>query len=426
MYLNVYLFLYEKSFFTFQNSLSLFRKFIRTKKMEFLPTQNLSEKNQNLHSENRRLRERLLELYVQINTLNSISEDLGIKQSQAVDQSRYQFFNQNKGLYKFIQSENIVLPGGAIFSADLEPAKGENVAIASHSGTLSILSSQPGLKVASTIEAHSLACRDVYWNSSGSLVSCGFDKKIKFWDFEKSVSVNDIDTEGLAHSICGFKDDPNNVFVAAGEQIYWIDRRRQTPITISAESVQNNNDQEIEKSIITRSFHENTCNRNQATAVTCFKDLLLYGGYDGYISIVDRRSLHAGIMAHLDIQGGPISSLSRVLDIGKCIVTSSFKSPEILVIGDTVEQTELKMEAPGRFGCRSDITDKSLIFNGDFATVCGGKMAVFWDGAPDSEPQTFDEISGFVYGALFITNISQKVLTYNEDGVVSIWSLRQL
>ncbi|OHT08291.1 hypothetical protein TRFO_04898 [Tritrichomonas foetus] len=364
--------------------------------MDFLPTQNLSEKNQNLQSENRRLRERLLELYVQINTLTSISDDLGIRQTP-ISEARYQNFRQNTSVtssYKFVQSESAILPGGAIYSATLDP-KGENIAVASLSGAITILTAS--LKSGATLPGHqSLACRDVFWSSSG-LVSCGFDKKIKFWDINKLVS-QDIDAGGLAHSVCGLSDDSNSVFAAAGDQIFWIDRRRKTPITIAAGT--------------------------QATAVSCYKDLLIFGGYDGFVSIVDRRALHSGSIAHLDIHGGPISSLSRVLDTGHCTVTPSYLSPEMIVIGDSVEIEELQIESPGRFGCRADITDKSLIFDGDVATICGGRMAAFWDGA--GEPQTFDDVGGFVYGALFMTNISQKVLTYSEDGVVSIWSLRQL
>lgn len=372
--------------------------------MDF-PTQNLSEKNLNLQSENRRLRERILELYVQINTLSSISEDLGINQPNNAD-NHYQPSKQNKadlGTYKFVQSERTILPGGATYSAALEP-KGENIAVASLSGSITILTSS--LKSTATLRSHSLSCRDVYWSSSG-LVSCGFDKKIKFWDLNTMTS-QDVDTNGLAHSIGGLEDDPNSIFVAAGDQIFWIDRRRQTPITIAAET--------------------------QATAVTCYKNYLLFGGYDGFVNVVDKRSLNAGKIAHLNINGGPISSLSRVLSSnGTCVVTPSFTSPELLIIdnNDTgsnngIKQRKLNIESPNRFGCRSDITDKSLIFDGDFATICGGKNATFWDGVTDSKPQLLDNVGGFIYGALFLTNISQKVITYSEDGIVSIWSLRQM
>ncbi|KAK8852443.1 hypothetical protein M9Y10_017419 [Tritrichomonas musculus] len=368
--------------------------------MDF-PSQNLSEKNQNLQSENRRLRERILELYVQINTLSSISDELGINQTKPTE-SRYPIPKQNKadiGTYKFVQSERTILPGGATYSAALEP-KGENIAVASLSGTITILTSS--LKSTATLRSHSLSCRDVYWSSSG-LVSCGFDKKIKFWDLNTLTS-QDIDADGLAHSIGGLENDPNSIFVAAGDQIFWIDRRRQTPITIAAET--------------------------QATAVTCYKNYLLFGGYDGFVNVVDRRSLNSGKISHIDINGGPISSLSRVVDsTGFCIATPSYTSPELLIIDESsndIKRKKLNIDSPNRFGCRSDITDKSLIFDGDFATICGGKNATFWDGVQDSEPQLLDNVGGFIYGALFMTNISQKVLTYSEDGIVSIWSLRQM
>lgn len=365
-------------------------------RMEF-PSQNLSEKNQNLQSENRQLRQKLLELYVQINTLSSISNDLGVPQWKEQENRKTRKLSRSKiRSYKFVQSESTILQGGAIYSAALEP-KGENIAVASLSGSITILTSS--LRPNATLPSQSFACRDVFWTSSG-LVSCGFDKKIKFWDLNKLTS-QDIDANGLAHSIGGLQDDPNSVFVAAGDTVFWIDRRRQTPITISAGT--------------------------QATAVTCYKDYLLYGGYDGYVSIVDKRSLNTGNIAHLNIEGGPISSLSHVLEkSGNCIVTSSYKSPKMLNFGDKIELKELHVDAPDRFGCRSDITDNSLIFDGDLATICGGKIASFWDGVPDSEPQLLDDVGGFIYGGIFMTNLSQKLLTYSEDGIISIWSLRQM
>lgn len=362
-----------------------------------LSSQNLSEKNQNLQSENRRLRERLLELYVQINTLASLSDDLGINIENDAENKYEPAKKQLKPLrsWRFIQSENTILPGGAIYSAAIDP-KSDNVALASLSGNITIMPAS--LKVGITINAHTLACRDVYWGSVG-LVSCGFDKYIRIWDVQTQTSQN-ISTKSLAHSVCGLDDDSNTVFGASGDQVFWVDTRRQTPITLFAGA--------------------------PVTAVSCTQNLLLFGGYDGFVSVVDRRSLHAGTLAHLDIGGPPISSLSRVLPTGQCIATTTKNRPNMIVIGDNIEQHELPIEAPGRFGCRADITEKSLIFDGDYATVCGGKMAIFCDGAKGSRPQYFEDVGGFEYGAIFMTNISQKVLTYSEDGVVTVWSLRQM
>jgi hypothetical protein len=112
--------------------------------------------------------------------------------------------------------------------------------------------------------------------------------------------------------------------------------------------------------------------------------------------------------------------------IGKCVVTSTFQSPKVLTVGEKIDMEDVKIEGPRRFGCRADITEKSLIFDGDWATVCGGKIAVFCDGAAGSESQPFETVGGFQYGALFMTNIRQKILTYSEDGVVAVWSVTQM
>ena len=347
------------------------------------------QKNQGLQAENRRLRERLLQLYIQIDSLSAISEDLG--DVPEIHSSRR--LAKKVANYTFTQTDTVILPGGAVYSAALDP-KGENVALASLNGSVAVLTQS--LKQSQVLNGHLFSCRDVNWGPAG-LVSCGFDKTIRLWDLEKATS-QVIETGGLAHGVCGANGDRNTVFAAAGDQIYWIDKRRPTPITIAAGT--------------------------QATSVTSYNNLLLFGGYDGFINIVDRRALQNGPIAHVELGGGPVSSLSRVLATGRCVATSSNGSPQVLVIGDSVEQHEMRVEAPGRFGCRADITERNLVFDGDYATVCGGRMAVFCDGAIGSSPKALEDVGGFQYGAIFMTNISQKVLSYSEDGVVSVWSLR--
>ena len=348
-----------------------------------------TEKNQGLQAENRRLRERLLQLYIQIDTLSAISENLG---DVSVAKSPRRLVKKTQ-CYNFTQTDSLMLPGGALYSAALDP-KGENVALASLNGSVTVLTSN--LKQSQILTGHLFSCRDVSWGPAG-LVSCGFDKTIRIWDIEKATS-QVLKTCGLAHSVCDASGDTNTIFAAAGNQVYWVDKRRPTPIVIDAGT--------------------------QATSVTSFNNLLLFGGYDGFINIVDRRALQNGPIAHVSLGGGPVSSLSRVLVTGRCVAISSNGSPQVLVIGDSVEQHELRVDAPGRFGCRADITDRSFVFDGEYATVCGGRMAVFCDGAVDSSPKPLEDVGGFQYGAVFMTNISQKVLSYSEDGVVSVWSLR--
>jgi hypothetical protein len=95
----------------------------------------------------------------------------------------------------------------------------------------------------------------------------------------------------------------------------------------------------------------------------------------------------------------------------------------LLTIGETMDQQELPIEPPARFGCRADISDKRLMFAGEFGAVCGGQMAVFCDGEIEGENQVLDSMGGFQYGAVFMSNISHRILTYSEDGLVSLWSL---
>lgn len=352
---------------------------------------SLPEKNQNLQSHNKRLREHLLQLYIQINTLSAISEEVGTPDDNPVSSRSH----RNISSYTFSRSESLVIPGGACYAAAMDP-KEENVALAALNGSITIVSD--GLKQKEVLQAHEFGCRDVHWDSSG-LISCGLDKKIKLWDVEKGSGQVICDTGALCHSVCGLAGDANLVFAAGGDQIFWIDKRRPTPITIAA--------------------------GQSATSVSSFNNMLLYGGYDGFIDIMDRRMLQAGPVAHLELGGGPISSISHVLESGRCVAMTLNSSPQVLVIGDSVEQHELMIDPPSRFGCRADITDKNLVFEGDYATVCGGNMAVFCDGAIGSAPQVLENFGGFQYGAIFMTNISQKILTYSEDGVVSIWSLRE-
>jgi hypothetical protein len=96
-------------------------------------------------------------------------------------------------------------------------------------------------------------------------------------------------------------------------------------------------------------------------------------------------------------------------------------APLVLQIGETVGQQELKIEAPRRFGCRADITGKGIVFRGEFAAICGGKMVTFMDGDQGC-PQPFETLGGFQYGAIFITSIAPKILTYSEDGIVALWA----
>ena len=356
-------------------------------------SQNLSEINQNIQIENRRLRERLLELYVQINSLTSFSEDIGIS-TTLQETSKYRRLS-NAAPYRFVQQESMILPGGAIYSASLNP-KEDVFALASLSGAITVMSTD--LKTSCVLSGHSLSCRDVYWSEIG-LISCGFDRKVKLWDVQEGKTSREFETNGLAHSVCGMKNDVNSIFAASGDKIYWIDTRRKTPITVSSES--------------------------QTTAVTCWNDYIIYGGYDGYLNIMDRRNIQGGKISGIDLGGGPISSFSRVLDSGR-FIASTVKAPHQLIqIGDEIKRTSMPCDAPGRFGCRGAINDKSLIFEGDYEAVCGGKMGIFFEGNSGNIPQILEDVNGFIYGALFITNLSHKILTYSEDGALSVWSLRQ-
>jgi hypothetical protein len=64
------------------------------------------------------------------------------------------------------------------------------------------------------------------------LVSCGLDQTIRIWEAEED-SCYTIHTSGLAHSVCGYDSDQNPNFAAAGDHVFWIDSRRDTPITIA-------------------------------------------------------------------------------------------------------------------------------------------------------------------------------------------------
>ena len=370
--------------------------------------QNLSEKNQSLQSENRRLRERLLELYVQIDSLSAIAEDKGIfEQTDSTEEKQNLLSNtgnlfsknpnyiqqRSKPEFEFNQTENIILPGGAIYSATVNP-KSTFIAVGSLSGTITILTHN--LKTSSTLNGHSFACRDVIWGSPG-LISCGFDKTIRIWDVETNTN-QCFETNGLAHSVTVLEGDENSIFAAAGTHIYWIDKRRQTPITISSEC--------------------------KTTAVSSFQDYILFGGYDGYVNIVDRRHLHGGIISHVSLEGGPISSISKVLPSGQCIGISMNNSPMLIQLNESKTSTKpLPFDPPERFGCRGDIIGKNIIFENDYSTMCGGKMSAFSDGS--NTPTLLKDINGFKYGAIFMGNIAQKIITYSEDGVVSMWSAHQ-
>jgi hypothetical protein len=189
--------------------------------------------------------------------------------------------------------------------------------------------------------------------------------------------------------------DSNLLFVAAGDQILWIDKRRAAPITIPAGT--------------------------PATAVTAFNDLLLFGGYSGTVVVVDRRALQSGRVASVNLGKSPVSALSKCIASGRCVAMSADGAPQVLEIGDTVVHQELKIEAPQRFGSRADIIGKGMVFRGEFSAVCGGKMATFVDGSRGST-RPFESLGGFQYGAIFMTSIAQKILTYSEDGIVALWA----
>jgi hypothetical protein len=318
---------------------------------------------------------------VQLNTRSSISVGLAPLPPSRDDPPRPP--------YQFIRTHSIGLPGGALYSAASDPP-GSHIALASLSGSITILTS--ALKQSTILSGHALACRDVCWTSAG-LVSCGFDRTIRIWDVEKS-SGQVIETSGLAHSVCRSESDPNSLFAAAGDQILWIDKRRSTPITIAAGS--------------------------PATAVTAFDHILLFGGYSGAVSVVDRRALQSGRLATVAIGGRPLSALSKCLPGGVCVAMSAGSPPHVLEVGDVIEQRAMEIEAPGRFGCRADITGRGMVFRGRFAAVCGGKMAAFVDG-DEGASQAFESQRGFQYGAIFMSAIAQKILTYSEDGVVALW-----
>lgn len=353
---------------------------------------NLSQENQILQSQNRRLRERLLQLYLQINQLTSISEANGIPVSTNQQQNHLSS-KKLVGEYSFVKSERMILPNGAIYSATFNP-KVDKVALAALNGSVTICS--PQLKTTATIQAHSLACRDVFWSDAG-LISCGFDKIMKIWDVEHQTS-QDFYTGGLTHAVCGSDSDSNVLFAAASDNVFWVDKRRPSPITISVPS--------------------------PATAVSTFDNLIIYGDYDGVLTAIDRRALHEGNKWEIPLGGGAFSHISKVLPSGKFVVTTAKSQPILIELDDEPHSTLMAYEAPMRFGCRADITEKNLIFSGDFATLCGGRMAGFCDGL--GEPFLFEDVGGFDYGAIFINNIAQKVLTYSEDGVITVYSLKQL
>ena len=356
---------------------------------------SLSEENQILQSENRRLRERLLELYLQINTLSSVSQANGIPLTNA---SNNQYISSKKlvGEYQFVQTERSILPTGAIYSAALNP-KADRIALAALNGTVTIITGS--LSTVAQIQAHSLSCRDVFWGEVG-LISCGFDKFVKIWDVEKQTS-QDFNTGGLTHAVCGTESDPNTIYAAATDNVFWIDKRRPSPITITVDS--------------------------PATAVTTYGDYIIYGDTTGRIKYLDKRKMDEVYEIFMDGESGAVSSLSKVISGGRFVVTTAKGKPVLMSQTDSGEEpapTGLSYEAPMRFGCRADITEKNLIFSGEFATLCGGRMAAFIDG-DSGEPMLFEDVGGFDYGAIFINNIAQKVLTYSEDGVVTLYSLRQ-
>jgi WD40 repeat protein len=245
--------------------------------------------------------------------------------------------------------------------------RGESTALASLSGSITILNSE--LKQSAILPGHSLACRDLSWGTAG-LVSCGFDKTVRIRSIPKA-TCQVFETNGLAHSVCGKDSDPNVLFSASGDQIFWIDKRRQTPITVPAGT--------------------------HARAVTASKDFLLFGGYSGILTLINRRSLQSGPIATVELSGGPVSSLSKVRGSKLCVAVSAWNSPQILELNETIGQHELHTEPPGRFGCRADITEKGLYFDGDFATVCGGKRVTFIDGVSNTCPQLFESVGGFQY-----------------------------
>jgi WD40 repeat protein len=344
------------------------------------PTQTLSERHRSLCSENRRLRERLLELCGQLNTLSSISDSLDPPAA----------FAGAAPARAFARTHSAVLPGGALYCAASDPA-GERAALGSLSGSVAVLDA--GLRQSAVLAGHALACRDVSWTAAG-LASCSFDRTVRLWDLETGAS-RAIATGGLAHSVARAEGDANALFAAAGDQVLWIDARRAAPIAIPAGA--------------------------PATAVAVCGDRLLFGGYAGDVAVVDRRALHAGRIATVAVGGGPVSALSRCLPPGICVATSAGAPPRLIEVADTVVARDLGGDAPGRFGCRADITGRGMVFRGRFAAVCGGKTATFVDG-DERLAHPLETPGGFQYGAIFMASIAQKILTYSEDGVVALWA----
>jgi hypothetical protein len=275
-----------------------------------------------------------------------------------------------------IQKGNCIFSISFVYAdlASLDPV-GESVARASLNVSITILSGE--FKQGTIFAGHTLACRDLWWRSKG-FVSCGFDSTIRIWDLRKE-SNRSISTNFLRHSVCGLDFEPNRIFMAHSDQFFWIDKRRSAPIAISAGT--------------------------QTPAVTCHQNLLLSEGY--------RRSLHEGRVAELDLSGGPISSVSIILPFRLTIEVQLYDAAHWLDIGASIEQRSLPMEEPSRFGYRSDISDRRLMFAGAIGAVCGVRLGMFYDRKMNRERQLLENMSGFQYGACFIPNISQRGLKHH-------------
>lgn len=275
-----------------------------------------AEENKALTAQNRHLRNRLFELYSQLNALTNLSKELSLPKSESLK------------LHSLFQlTKRVIVPGGAVYSAAVSPLA-SHLAFASFSGSISIHSSS-SFENSTIFKAHSKACRDLIWNSDW-LVSVGFDKYVRFWDVDSGKATFELDTNGLANSVCGF--DTSNIYVAAGKSVFWIDPRKPTPIQISTDFT--------------------------TTAVSVYKNFIIYGGYDEDIFIVDKRNLRN--LHKFSYGATPISSISKTSVTGKILIVCSELNPILLDLETTTSSKIVGIDSPMRYGCRADIVEKGI------------------------------------------------------------------
>jgi hypothetical protein len=97
------------------------------------------------------------------------------------------------------------------------------------------------------------------------------------------------------------------------------------------------------------------------------------------------------------------SGLSRAFSSGRCVAAAA--APRMIELRIT-ECHGLGIDLPRRFGCRSDITDRDHVHR-----------------RAEQSLRLYESVRVFQYGGVFVTSISQKILTYSEEGMVSVWSL---